>query len=354
MSTATNAPPHTFRDATAADLPRLCELFERFRAESHYAKYGPAHPEVSTPFIESLLTADDRVVLVVEAEAQIVGMIGVVVTQHPMSGERCATEMFWYLEPEFRGSGVWLLRRAERWALDRGAKFILMVSPQSHAVDRIYEALGYEAGETSWYKSLDWFARHTPPRATRIPHGIRVHDDVLPDPMAYRAMALQQRFQAVQDGAVVFQGIAPCADPSLPIWIKEQYPRLRPTLSFFRHSPRGQVEPHTVHDDRSMGDVTCIFYLNPGPPEHDGTSFFKHALTRAVASTSTDPDEHLREAMAWHDPGQWEEWYRVSARFNRLMLFPAKLFHSRAIEENYGSDERARLIQVVFCAGVLS
>ena len=349
MSTATNAPPHTFRDATAADLPRLCELFERFRAESHYAKYGPAHPEVSTPFIESLLTADDRVVLVVEAEAQIVGMIGVVVTQHPMSGERCATEMFWYLEPEFRGAGVWLLRRAERWALDRGAKFILMVSPQSHAVDRIYEALGYEAGETSWYKSLDWFARHTPPRATRIPHGIRVHDDVLPDPMAYRAMALQQRFQAVQDGAVTFQRMAPCANPALMLWIVQRYPQLTPTLTFFRQGARDQPEPHYIHTDASMGEWTGILYLTPDPPDGDGTACWRSKDTGWVRGLAVEHD-----AAHWFDEAKWDRWHLVEAKFNRLVLFQARLYHSRAIRENYGRGDEARLTQNTFGVGSLS
>lgn len=351
MSVAVASPHRTIREATIDDLPRLCELFEHFRSASVYAQYGPAQPEISTGLIEHLLTHDDGVVIVRTQDDRLTGMLGLIVSAHPWTGERMATELFWWLEPDARGQGVWLLRRAEDWAARKGAVRLIMVSPQSLDVDRIYRALGYAPVETSWQKPLDWFSRHTP-RTRSMPKrfGITVHDDVLPDPHAYRAMALAQRFQAVHDGAVTFQRMAPCANPAIPLWIVQHYPQLTPTLTFFRQGKQDQAEPHYLHTDASMGDWTGILYLTPNPPAGDGTAFWRHVATGKTGSLLLTKDE----AALWFDESVWERWHLVDAKFNRLVLFPASLYHSRAIPENYGHGDEARLTQNTFGTGALS
>jgi hypothetical protein len=178
---------------------------------------------------------------------------------------------------------------------------------------------------------------------------IAIHDDFLRDPVGFRARALQQRFQTVQDGPVEFRNISPCADPTACMALVKQYPGLRPILSFFRMSPAGQIEPHTVHTDTSMAKVTAILYLNPHPPLGDGTRFLRHIGTGATMSTDDS------EAPDWFDPLAWEEDGLVEARFNRLVAFDSNLFHSRAIIDNYGDDhDSSRLINVMFCDGELS
>lgn len=181
---------------------------------------------------------------------------------------------------------------------------------------------------------------------------VYIHDRVLADPVGYRARALVRRFQTVEDGVVRFQGIADCADPTLPIWLKEHYPTLMPVVSFFRRSPEWQDEPHYIHDDRSMGDYTAIYYMNPDPAEGDGTNFYRNRESGAFAATSTG-EAIGQEAVSWFDLDQWDLWLHVPAQFNRLVLFPAAYWHSRAIPENYGEGDAARLIQVCFSTGVL-
>lgn len=190
-------------------------------------------------------------------------------------------------------------------------------------------------------------------RTTTETATIIIHDGVLMDPLGYRAKALAMRFQTVADGNVVFQGIAPCADPTIPMWLKTHYPTLDPVTSFFRLSPTGQMEPHAIHTDASMGSATTILYLNPDPPVGDGTNFYRHRVTGATASTATDYAGMLAEGMDWFDPDQWELLTHVAAKFNRIVTFPAGLFHSRAILENYGTGLDGRLIQVVFSEGDL-
>lgn len=151
---------------------------------------------------------------------------------------------------------------------------------------------------------------------------IHVFDDVLADPVAYRAAALRCEFRTYDFNGTVFHGIA-LGSPALAEWIEARFPTLKSTLSFFRQSPRGQAEPNLIHTDEGMGDWTAILYLNPEPPPEDGTKFYVH-----------DGAVHL-----------------VHGWFNRVVLFPAEIPHSRSIPENYGEGDAARLIQVVFGKG---
>lgn len=170
---------------------------------------------------------------------------------------------------------------------------------------------------------------------------IAVHDDIVADPIAYRAMALAQPFGSIDVGHAIFHGIALCSDPSVIGWLARTYPNLEPTLSFFRQSPEGQDEPNDIHTDVDMGDVTVIVYLNDPPAMGDGTSFWRHRDCRAVSGG-------ILTGAAGKNRDAWECWRTVPAVFNRAVIFDAPLFHSRAIRENYGHGADARLIQVIF------
>ena len=180
-------------------------------------------------------------------------------------------------------------------------------------------------------------------------------DDVLPDPDGYRAAILGLGgFHSITIGpGSTFHGIAFLQDHSLPHWIAARYPALTPELTILRQSPAGQQEPHYIHTDTDMGAWTGILYLTPHPPAEDGTAFWRHRATGAIASPATTDDERTAEALQWRDDSQWERWAQVPAKFNRLLLFPAALFHSRALVGNYGEGEAARLIQIVFGTGEL-
>lgn len=190
--------------------------------------------------------------------------------------------------------------------------------------------------------------------AADAPDGrVIVLDAVLPDVAAYRAAALAQPFESHTFGDATFHGIGTRVDTQLPDLIAARYPHVTPTLSFFRKSPRHQVEPNYIHTDRDMGEWTAILYLTQHPPAADGTTFWQHRATGARASTATTPEALQAEWRAWRDRSQWEPWTTVAAKENRLVLFPAACFHSRAIHENYGGGDRARLIQIVFGTGGL-
>ncbi len=178
---------------------------------------------------------------------------------------------------------------------------------------------------------------------------VQVYDAVLPDPVAYRAAVLAQPFGDVTVGPAVFRGLAELGPvDELTAWIVAHLPALQPTLTFARQSPAGQQEPNYIHTDVDMGQWTGILYLNPDPPAGDGTTFWKHRETGAMQAQARTPDEALAEGAAWRDLSQWVPVATVPAAFNRLVIFEAPAFHSRAIADNYGAGQTARLIQVIF------
>ncbi len=169
-----------------------------------------------------------------------------------------------------------------------------------------------------------------------------VRDDVLPDAAAYRRWALTQPFQTFQTGDEVWQGIAPITEwTPLAAAIVAQVPGAIVDLTFFRRSPYQQPEPNFIHSDEGMASVSAILYLNPDPPPTDGTTFWRYKPTGAVAGSARD----LEKA-----PGLWEPWHHVEAKLGRLLIFDSWYFHSRALPDNYGNGETARLIQVAFCS----
>lgn len=145
----------TLREAIQADVPRLQDMFAEFVASTQYARYVGNSPEYSAGLIERLIVNDDGIILVAERDALVIGMLALLAYQHPMSGERVAQEVFWWLDPAHRGFGVFLLRRGERWAKSQGARRLSLMAPADKPrVMEIYEAIGYERVEVTFQKDL--------------------------------------------------------------------------------------------------------------------------------------------------------------------------------------------------------
>lgn len=172
-------------------------------------------------------------------------------------------------------------------------------------------------------------------------------DDFLVDPARYREIVLKNTFNRFDFGHIAFDGMALAPiDSGMARKISEWFPSLSPQLSVFRKSPRDQKEPNFIHCDAELGDWTAVLYLNPDPDPRDGTDFWKDLATGRIRGSA-------EEAVQLRDPTLCEKWRHASAKFNRLLMFPADLFHSRAIYENYGEGDDARLIQVTFGTGSL-
>lgn len=176
---------------------------------------------------------------------------------------------------------------------------------------------------------------------------IYTFDDVLHDPHAWRARILEGNFGTYSFPEATFHGINTVPpNGELIAYIQRFFPDFKPTLTFARRSPEGQVEPHFIHTDIDMGDWSAILYLNPERPAGDGTDFWTYLGTNAIESFI--PHERSNEGR---DPKGWMLRRHVWSRFNRLLVFPSSYFHSRAIFDNWGQGDDARLVQVVFGKG---
>jgi GNAT superfamily N-acetyltransferase len=322
------------RPATLADVPRLVAMGLRFRRESPYAALFAENVDQLTDLAERLVTGEASTMLVEARGGAVLGMIGLTVYPESFSGVPVCGEVAFWVEPEARGAGVGLVRAAEAWAQAHGCQVLHLGAPDAR-VETFYERLGYVPVERSYHRRLD--APRQPRFRQTLDPNIVVIDDVLTDPHAYRAAALAGSFEDQQVGDDLFRGIQ-LAPAVVGDWLQQRTPSVRVTLSFFRQSPADQAEPHYVHSDAMMGQWTGILYLNPDPPQGDGTAFYEHRDGARLAELEALP----RYAADFDDDDAWVRW------LTRLLLFPAVYFHARALRDNYGTGDDARLVQVLF------
>jgi len=87
---------------------------------------------------------------------ELVGMLGIIVALHPVTGRPYADELAWWVNPAHRRGrvGPALLGRGEQWARQMGASMLKMVAPVDTDVGRYYRKHGYDAVETAYVKRL--------------------------------------------------------------------------------------------------------------------------------------------------------------------------------------------------------
>lgn len=187
-----------------------------------------------------------------------------------------------------------------------------------------------------------------------------VIDDFLPDPYAFRQLALSQTFPVKQNTSVY-----PGRDSELrqPIKGLDQLvsevtgeplvPVPGTSHAKFRLALEGDEGSHGVHIDNVHW--TMILYLTL--PEHcqDGTHFFRHKETnsdRAPINVSelnklgyTDQSLFLEEVLYKNtkDKSKWEKIMTIPMRFNRCVLIRPQQYHDAGV--SFGSNvENGRLI----------
>lgn len=143
------------RGATIADVPRLVEMAKRFHGETVYSAILPFSDASVEQAMTSFIGNETAVVFVMEAEGEIVGAIGGIMGPHFVSGTKAMSELFWWVDPEHRGSGSKLLSTFEKYAKECGASFISMIAPpEARQVEKLYDRMGYHRSESIYMKDL--------------------------------------------------------------------------------------------------------------------------------------------------------------------------------------------------------
>lgn len=145
----------TLRPATLEDLPRLVAMGQHFLQATPYRSLIADNPAQMTALATMLITDANGLLLVADGGGALVGMIGLLVFSHHLSGERIAGEVFWWVEPQQRGTvGIRLLRAAEQWAKDQRVVTVQMVGPTTGRAGLIYERLGYAPIEVAYQRRI--------------------------------------------------------------------------------------------------------------------------------------------------------------------------------------------------------
>lgn len=145
------------RELTSIELPLCLQLAPLFFIEGLLP--GEFKNEVFIKTWENLYSINIGKIHGAFNEEQLYGAIGGIIFPDPNTGDLIATEMFWYVMPEFRKGtvGLRLLNYFENWAIKEGAKRIIMVHLNSLQPDRLsmfYKKRGYSPIEIHYIKEV--------------------------------------------------------------------------------------------------------------------------------------------------------------------------------------------------------
>lgn len=139
------------RLATDEDVPAIVAMGQEFAETSTYREQMRTDPARLEAVALGILGNPDAAMWVCERDGTLIGMLAMLLVTHPMSGDRIASEIVWWMNPTARGAGVRMLRAAEQWAQDNAAVAVHMIAP-TERVGTFYAAIGYAAVEVNYYR----------------------------------------------------------------------------------------------------------------------------------------------------------------------------------------------------------
>jgi GNAT superfamily N-acetyltransferase len=107
--------------------------------------------------ISQMMNSDDGLVVVMEKDSKVVGLIVGHFSEHPMFGTKCTTELVWYVDFNYRGTkdSLKLLKAYIEWAEYKGSELVFVSDlERKGTVERIYTKLGFTQVEISYARRL--------------------------------------------------------------------------------------------------------------------------------------------------------------------------------------------------------
>ena len=143
-----------------SDMEGLLELGRQFHEYAELGKWGMGYERVLfADVLVGFMTNENCCLIVADVEGKVVGTIaGMTIPWFMDIRQINAQEMWWYVDPEFRGTvGPELLNWFELWAKKRGAKVICLAGfyeKRLAALERLYGRRGYKPMEVHFVKEL--------------------------------------------------------------------------------------------------------------------------------------------------------------------------------------------------------
>jgi GNAT superfamily N-acetyltransferase len=88
---------------------------------------------------------------------KIIGAIGFIIYPSLEDGVSTCSEAFWYVDEKYRGKGLSLLLKLQKYAKSKGAKRLLMIHLENSMPDKLkklYIRLGFKQIESIYMKEL--------------------------------------------------------------------------------------------------------------------------------------------------------------------------------------------------------
>jgi hypothetical protein len=139
--------------AQMKDVPRIMDCARQFCAilnwklnESHYGDVWAR-----------LLSGGSGAIFLLTEGEEVMGGIGGMKHADLLSGELCAVELFWYIQPKYR-AGMWsvrLVKLFEKWAEQNGChhcNMVIMEGSMPDKLDSFYQRMGYRKTESVYQK----------------------------------------------------------------------------------------------------------------------------------------------------------------------------------------------------------
>lgn len=177
--------------------------------------------------------------------------------------------------------------------------------------------------------------------------GVEVYDQFLANPGMVRAHALASPFVdwPGPDGEV-YKRVCLTEVPGLRDRIESAMGPVDMLGMGYRLNFAGERPNAAIHSDLGWGTHALVLYLCDGP---GGTAFWMHHATRTRRIRPGDTELLEKVRGDWNDEGAWSMRGMVPLHFNRALIYPSELFHSRYPFEAFGSGkEDGRLIAVAF------
>lgn len=138
------------RLAEARDVPFICTAVRELAAKDYQQdKCNPSH---IYDVIETAIESPTSLVAVMDDEDKFAGCFMGTIGQNLLSGSLTCAEVFFWVEPRYRGHGKKLLKFAENWARSKDCKTFALSAPQSAVrANMVFSKWGFTTSEV-WYR----------------------------------------------------------------------------------------------------------------------------------------------------------------------------------------------------------
>lgn len=142
------------RAALETDIPALLEMGERFAVAADLHSKTGYDAESTERLFRQLIWSDGGILLVLDADGPQGAAGGLVYPCVFNNAHLTGQELFWWVNPEWRGNGLALFHALEEAARVKGVQSWTMASIgiEDERLDRLYRRAGYHPSDRNYIK----------------------------------------------------------------------------------------------------------------------------------------------------------------------------------------------------------